>query len=204
MVGSCRRGAIGRVLLGDDARAALHGAPCAIAIAAHGHRDHGEPATIGVAYDGSPESDAALRAARAVGERSGALIQVRQAAYIPSRYYGLDAIDVGYSLEHVKEAERRIAEIPGVSGKVVCGAPKFELDRFSSEVDLLAVGSRGFGPLKRLVLGSTANHLACHAGCSLLVLPRGAGATGAQQTRRPAPPCAREAPGGVGAWPRVC
>ena len=82
--------------------------------------------------------------------------------------------DLGYNLEQiVKQAERRIAEIPGVSAKAVYGPPDSELEAFSSEVDLLAVGSRGYGPLKRLVLGSTANHLARHAGCSLLVLPRG-------------------------------
>jgi nucleotide-binding universal stress UspA family protein len=174
VVGSCRHGAIGRVVLGDDTRAALNGAPCAVAIASHGYRDHGEPARIGVAYDGSPESEAALQAARAIAETTGALVQLRQAAFIPSGYSGLYAIDLGDTAKQIiNEAESRIQQLPGVSGKAVYGPPDMELEAFSNEVDLLTVGSRGYGPLKRLVLGSTANYLARHAGCSLLVLPRG-------------------------------
>jgi nucleotide-binding universal stress UspA family protein len=34
------------------------------------------------------------------------------------------------------------------------------------------VGSRGYGPVKRLVLGSTSAYLQRHARCPLLVLPR--------------------------------
>ncbi len=43
VVGSCRRGAIGRVMLGDDMRAAMDGAPCAVAIAFHGYAEHLRP-----------------------------------------------------------------------------------------------------------------------------------------------------------------
>jgi len=39
-------------------------------------------------------------------------------------------------------------------------------------VDLLVVGSRSYGPVKRLVVGSTSNYLERHARCALLVLPR--------------------------------
>ena len=47
-----------------------------------------------------------------------------------------------------------------------------ELARFSGEVDVLVVGSRGYGPIRSLMLGSTAVHLASSAQCPLLVLPR--------------------------------
>jgi nucleotide-binding universal stress UspA family protein len=36
VIGSCSRGALGRVMLGDDSRASLDGAPCTVAIAIHG------------------------------------------------------------------------------------------------------------------------------------------------------------------------
>ena len=52
--------------MGDDTRAALNGAPCAVAIASRGyqcHRPH-HLETLGVGYDGSPESSLALGAAR--------------------------------------------------------------------------------------------------------------------------------------------
>ena len=50
-----------------------------------------------------------------------------------------------------------------------------ELAAFGDEVQLLVVGSRGYGPMKRLILGSTSDYLERHARCSLLVLPRSAG-----------------------------
>ena len=40
-----------------------------------------------------------------------------------------------------------------------------ELASFGEEVDLLIVGSRNYGPVKRLMLGSTSNHLQRHARC---------------------------------------
>jgi nucleotide-binding universal stress UspA family protein len=176
VVGSCRHGALGRAVLGDDARAALNGAPCAVAIASHGYTDtQAELSTIGVAYNGSPESKAALAAAKTLAEATNAKVELRQVSFMPTTAYsGFAALDLGNAIEEmVKESERRIAEIPGVSGKGVYGPPDAELEAFSDQVDLLAVGSRSYGPVKRLVLGSTANHLARHAGCSLLVLPRG-------------------------------
>jgi nucleotide-binding universal stress UspA family protein len=39
VVGSCSHGVLGRVLLGDDSRAAMDGAPCTVAIAIHGYAE---------------------------------------------------------------------------------------------------------------------------------------------------------------------
>ena len=62
VVGSCSHGAFGRAMLGDDTRAALNGAPCAVAIAPRGYAEHPEPiAKVGVAYNDSPESMRRLR-----------------------------------------------------------------------------------------------------------------------------------------------
>ena len=43
VVGSCSRGLIGRTLIGNDTRAALNGAPCAVAVAARGYAEHPVP-----------------------------------------------------------------------------------------------------------------------------------------------------------------
>jgi nucleotide-binding universal stress UspA family protein len=49
VVGSCSRGVLGRVMLGDDTRDALNGAPCTVAIATHGYAEHLQPiAQVGV------------------------------------------------------------------------------------------------------------------------------------------------------------
>jgi hypothetical protein len=53
-------------MLGDDTRSALNGAPCAVAIAVRGYAEHPRPlVTIGVGYNDTPESEAALALARA-------------------------------------------------------------------------------------------------------------------------------------------
>ena len=65
VVGSSRRGLLGRVLIGDDTSAALNGAPCAIAIAPSNYSQQpGMMREIGVGYDGSPESEHALSVGR--------------------------------------------------------------------------------------------------------------------------------------------
>jgi nucleotide-binding universal stress UspA family protein len=175
VLGSCHRGALGRAMLGDDTRAGINGASCAVAVAPAGYAEHPKPlATIGVAYDGSEESKAALEVARALATRCDARVKVRQVVFLPTIVFSaVVSADLGPLIEQtIDDADRRIEEIPGVTGKAVYGAPNEELEAFSDDVDLLVVGSRGHGPVKRLVLGSTANHLARHARCALLVLPR--------------------------------
>jgi nucleotide-binding universal stress UspA family protein len=75
----------------------------------------------------------------------------------------------------ISEANERLGALEGVAGRAVYGLAGEELAAFGDEVQLLVVGSRGYGPMKRLILGSTSNYLERHARCSLLVLPRSAG-----------------------------
>jgi nucleotide-binding universal stress UspA family protein len=175
VVGSCRRSALGRVMLGDDTRAALNGSPCAVAVAALGYAEHPGPITkVGVAYNASPESESALASARALAAATGGSVQALEVVSIPTYAYtsmvppiGGDTIDL-----LLGEAEARTKGLPGVDGKVVYGLTGEELAAFSASVDILVVGSRGYGPVRRLVLGSTTDYLERHGRCSLLALPR--------------------------------
>ena len=65
VVGSSRRSELGRLLPGTTAERLLHDAPCPVAVAPRGYSG-GDIRRIGVAYDGSPEADAALRAAESL------------------------------------------------------------------------------------------------------------------------------------------
>jgi nucleotide-binding universal stress UspA family protein len=179
VVGSCSHSAFGRAMLGDDTRAALNGASCAVAIASRGLAERREPiARIGVAYNGSPESEAALALARELASRTGASIHALEVVSIPSvAYIGVVGPALGDTIdEMLEEATSRIEGLSGVEGRAVYGLTGEELAAFGGEVDLLVVGSRGYGPDKRLVLGSTSNYLERHARCPLLVLPRTASA----------------------------
>jgi nucleotide-binding universal stress UspA family protein len=178
VVGSCSRGTLGRAMLGDDTRAALNGAPCAVAIAARGYAENPlPPARVGVGYDGSEESEAALAAARLVAERHRAKLIAVAIVSVPTySFTGLTPPALGETIDLlIEEAKERLGALgDDVEGHAVYGLPGEELARFGDDVDLLVVGSRNYGPLRRLVLGSTSDYLERHARCSLLVLPRGA------------------------------
>ncbi|HMD56578.1 MAG TPA: universal stress protein [Solirubrobacteraceae bacterium] len=179
VVGSSARGVLGRAMLGDDTRAALNGAPCAVAIAARGYDEHPLPlARIGVAYNGSPESEAALAAARELAAPNRSEVRALQVVSVPaSAFTGLAPAAYGETIDlMLAEAGKRMESIEGARGSAAYGIPGEELAAFSGELDMLVVGSRGYGPVKRLVLGSTSAYLERHARCSLLVLPRPHGA----------------------------
>jgi nucleotide-binding universal stress UspA family protein len=175
VVGSCSRGVLGRAMLGDDTRSSLNGAPCAIAIAVLGYAEHPMPlAKIGVGYDGSPESKLALQTAHELAQATRASVDALEVVGLPPYgYMGIGPSLVGEGLDlMLKEASDRMKELPDVHGHAVCGLVGEELAAFANEVDLLILGSRGYGPMKRMMLGSTSGYLERHASCSLLVLPR--------------------------------
>jgi nucleotide-binding universal stress UspA family protein len=179
VVGSCSRGLLGRAMLGDDTRAALNGTPCAVAVAARGYATAARPLVrIGVGYDGSPESAAALAAARRIAaERKGSVSALQIVTIPPVMYTGLMPPLLGESVDSlIEEARGRMKGMPDVEGRAVYGVPGEELSAFGDELDLLVVGSRNFGPVRRRVVGSTCDYLERHARCSLLTLPRVAAA----------------------------
>lgn len=176
VVGSSRRGLLGRVLLGDDTRAALNGAPCAVAIAPAGYADH--PALmreIGIGYDGSPESEHAVKTARALATEHGAKLSAFEAVSIPAYAFSPGPVPVGAWFESlVDDARTRIATLGDVEPHAAYGQTAEELAVYSASLDLLVLGSRGYGPIGRLVHGSTTQQLARVARCPLLVLTRAA------------------------------
>ena len=184
VVGSCERGLLGRVMVGDDTRAALDGAPCAVAVAPAGYAEH--PNTIGkigVGYDGSPDSQRALELARTLaGELDASLAALEVVAYPACLFRAPDAGDNASVRALISGARDRVAVIGDVEPHAAYGHPAEELARWGDTVDLLVVGSRGYGPVGRLVHGSTSRALVQTAHCPLLVLTRSTPATSAQGT----------------------
>jgi nucleotide-binding universal stress UspA family protein len=171
VVGSSRRGAIGRVLAGDDAARTARDAPCAVAVAPAGHAAHPHRlARVAVGHDGGPEADAALDAARAIAAQHHATVEAIAAVGLPSWALTAGAV-LPESLDDLSATQQRLDRLDGVTGRVVRGAPIPALIELAAEYDLLVVGSRHHGRIGRVLMGSTAQALAHSARAPLLVVP---------------------------------
>jgi nucleotide-binding universal stress UspA family protein len=190
VVGSCHRGRMGRVLAGSVGESLLRGAPCGVAIAPKGYADHeiASIGAIGVGFDGSPEAKIALEGAVELARAAGASVRIVALVKAPERP-GASAGPVpagewsllGPIRRDLEAAvDEAVAELPSgveVSAEVISG--KTEDLGEQEGIDVLAIGSRGYGPMRRAVLGSTSIPLVRHAGYPLVVFARGAGAPSA-------------------------
>jgi nucleotide-binding universal stress UspA family protein len=178
VVGSPHRGAIGRAVIGSVAEGLLHGAPCAVVAAPRDYAaERHEPfRTIAVAYDGTPESKAALLRAEGLARATNGTIRILTVAEPPVAIPGV----VGYTppvppnpeeivREGVKSVDRRLA----AEGRHLSGpAAGVIAEACAEDVDLLVTGSRRYGPVARVLLGSVSTKLIHTAPCPVLVVPR--------------------------------
>ena len=188
VIGSSRHGLMHRVMVGDDTRAALNGAPCAVAIAPAGYA--AEPTSIreiGVGYNGSDESDHALAVARELAARYGAKLSAFEAVSLPTSLVHGRMAPAGTPDDLVEQAREKIAALGGVEPHAAYGEPAEERALYSASLDLLVIGSRDFGPIGRLMHGSTTRRLARSARCPMLVLTRAARTSRPQQTAEQKP-----------------
>jgi nucleotide-binding universal stress UspA family protein len=176
VIGSTHHGSIGRVLAGTVASRLLHGAPCAVLVAPRGWSEHEHLGIglIGIAYDGSDESRLALALAERLARAFDA--ELRIIAVAP--FEGAHAEPVR---EHdptwaarLDQAVASVSDDVEVEGVLREGREASELALQGVEVDLLVVGSRGYGPVRRALIGSVAGELVRTAPCPVMVVPRGA------------------------------
>jgi nucleotide-binding universal stress UspA family protein len=182
VVGSWSRSLFGRVTLSDHTGEALNGASCAVAVAPTGYAEHPSlMSEIGVGFDGSPESELALATARELAGELGAKVSAFEAV---SLLFG-DRGNAATVERLVGDARARLAALGGVEPHAAFGEAAEELALYGASVDLLVVGSRSYGPIGRLVHGSTTRRLARTARCPLLVLTRAAQAPGTSTATHP-------------------
>jgi nucleotide-binding universal stress UspA family protein len=76
--------------------------------------------------------------------------------------------------ESLRDAARAAARLTGleVQPEAVSGRPADALLDLSGEVDMIVIGSRRWGPVKRVLLGSTGEALMHDAACAVVAVPR--------------------------------
>jgi nucleotide-binding universal stress UspA family protein len=190
VVGSSRHAGVG-----STAARVLHGSPCSVAVApgdwkAVDWSGDGRPDTVGVGWVESDEGRHALQSAYALARHLGATLRVisvvreslRMNLESEPRYvagqFGKDTEDV--EGEYMFEVERRLRATVDELGHDVrveidtlAGDPADMLADLSRRVDILICGSRGYGPLRGVLLGSVTRRLIAEAHSPLIVVPRG-------------------------------
>ena len=185
VVGSSHRGRFGRALAGSVGLSLLHGAPCAVAIAPRGYATQPvrSVSTVVVGFDGSAESGLALLEAEQLAREAGSTVRLVSAIEGPAKA----PREVAQASLH--EACRSVPERIPVESDLVTGAAAEELRRASAKKDaIVVVGSRGYGPLRRAMLGSVSEKLVDSAQAPVIVCPR------PSRSNQAAPVSARTAP----------
>jgi nucleotide-binding universal stress UspA family protein len=193
VVGSSRRGDRGRVLAGSTAARLLSGSPCPVAVAPLGWAREEPPSAIGAAFRDTEDGREGLRAALALARRARARLVVvtvveeglkaaleAEPSYVAGQA-GKSAEDVvgEYELAARLAAQKALEDAleghDGIETEVETwvGEPAEVLVERSGHLDLLVCGSRGYGPVRAVVLGAVAHRVVAEARCPVTVVPRG-------------------------------
>jgi nucleotide-binding universal stress UspA family protein len=166
----------------------LHGAAVPVAVAPPGLAEQGRHGIdrVAVAFDGSPESEAAIGEAAAIAARANASLRIvgvfdtMTIAWVGPARENVDRDFADALMGDLRAAMEAAAErrAPGAGAvlDVIEGPPGETLIAVSRGADLLVCGSHGVGPVGAALIGSVANRLVHSAACPVLVVPKGAAA----------------------------
>lgn len=185
VMGSRGRSEIWRLLMGSVSDAVVRHAHCPVMVVRR--KPLAFPARILLATDGSKEAELAASTAAGLAKGTGSELHVVTVA--PEYPYVYAYYDLRHPVEverHRQEAQKvldqqvdRIAEAGGSVAKahVSMGAPDEEIVVLAEElgVDLVVVGSRGLGGMRRTLMGSVSDSVVRHAHCPVLVVRRDEG-----------------------------
>ena len=186
VLGATHRTGLRRTVPGTTAGAVIQGSPVAVAIVPSGYADtdHERPFGLVVAaVDGGDESERVARVASRIARRVGAALRLVTVAHVPytdgpeyagNLGYGSAKELIGETLAKTLDKAAGAATAVGtqVDTRLVDGEVADTIARESEAGDLLVIGSRGYGPLRRVVLGSQTGRILNAARCPVLVIPR--------------------------------
>ncbi|HEX6601872.1 MAG TPA: universal stress protein [Solirubrobacterales bacterium] len=199
VLGSTHYGGLGRLVPGATVEHLLGEAPCAVAVAPPGFaerptadgwqplRGGAEDAgmrVIGVGYDGSPAAMRALETAAELATYNGAGMRVYAVAPKTPQVPGAEpqAQTANHRAPSQAVALREslhqaVAKLPSEARALPVfsrGFPAEELIRATQTgVDLLVLGSRRGGPIRRVLHNSVSSTVINRAACPVLILPSG-------------------------------
>lgn len=137
--------------------------------------------TIVVPVDFSGTSEDVIRALREIAGPESEVHLVHVAPEPLQQPWAVEApgIDIsGLRTTWVESARRRLAELALPSAghvvrQVLVGSPAAEIVDYARQhgADLIAMGTHGYGPVRRFLLGSVADRVVREASCPVLLFP---------------------------------
>ena len=189
----------------------VHGAPCAVAVAPDRYTESPSPAIrrIGVGFADTAEGRAAVAAASELAQLTGEPLEIISGSGLTGALASYAAMSAALPeaeremYEEAMAASKRIAsEVGNASVEVHPGEPARVLLDSARTLDLLVLGSRGYGPLRHALLGGVSAEVMRNASCPVLVMPR-RGDEERRRTRRRSRACAAVAHLPGCPWPRM-
>lgn len=194
VLGSTHRGPLGRLVPGAAIAHLLADPPCAAAVAPPGFARPGGPGdwrpldgdgedaglrVLGVGFDGSRAAHAALATAADLALAGGAAMRVYTVARrVPQLHPEASSAPptTPTEAEALRQAlQQAVAALPREARALpvfLRGDPATELiDAVANGVDLLVLGSRPGGPIRRALQGSVTNAVLDAVHCPVLIVP---------------------------------
>jgi nucleotide-binding universal stress UspA family protein len=196
VIGSSERGTIGRAMPSAVTDRLLHGAPCPVAVAPAGYAEPEGLRMVGAAFTDTPDGHAALEFAATIATAAAARVRVLSVAEPAEPVFAgtLDALALDY-VRSARDKGTRLAVASGIEalpqnlragGESLSGNAPDALAAASQELDLLVCGSRGYGPVRTVLVGGTSHELVRQATCPVVVVPRACVASQAEPQPRSA------------------
>jgi nucleotide-binding universal stress UspA family protein len=179
VVGARGAGGFAGLLVGSVADRCVHAAGVPVAVVRSRAEAPGARRRVVVGVDGSTGSVVALTWAADAATRMGATLEVVHAYVLPHVVSPVGAIVAVDPMELHSSSEALIAQMTGrlpadgprITPVAALGSPAAVLAETAEGADLLVVGARGHGALRRLLLGSVSTQCVHHAPCPVVVVP---------------------------------
>lgn len=189
-IGPCYPGIVGRILLGSVGAGLMHGASAPVAAATRGFDQHHRHVIreIAVAWDGSPAAREAVLYAEVLARRESASLRLVTVDIRETSLPGAIGWEPSVPKAPAEVLQEGIASISPdlkVQGRLIDGGSIAAAiaEECRVGVDLLVLGSRGYGALGRVLVGSVGTGLLHRARCPMLTVPRPRTPVGEQSLR---------------------
>ena len=182
VLGSRGLGPLRRLAMGSVSDAVVRHAHCPVMVVRW--KPVVFPAKILLATDGSEEAELAASTVVALAKETGSELHVVTVAlgypYVYAYYDVRHPAEVERGQREAREVlDRQVDRIRGAGGAVTkahfgAGVPEEEIVVLAEELgaDLVVLGSRGLGGMRRALVGSVSDSVARHAHCPVLVVRR--------------------------------